>query len=106
MLWFNLNFEGESTAEVDFRTNKCEIWISTCELARLVIDKYGFVQTNHKDILTHKWWNYQRFSGFAEQMKAKFEEDPSHMNTIRGLFASQKDKLSYYNLFQFIEHDL
>lgn len=28
--WFNLNFEGESTEERDFKDNKEEIWISTC----------------------------------------------------------------------------
>lgn len=72
MLWFNLNFEGESTAEVDFRTNKCEIWVSTCELARLIIESYGMMQKNHKDVLTKYWWDYQRFSSFAEGMKVRF----------------------------------
>lgn len=42
-LWFNLNFEGESRAEIDFRENKCEIWVATCEYARLVIDSYGLM---------------------------------------------------------------
>ena len=41
MLWFNLNFEGESREEIDFRENKCEVWVATCELARLVIDSYA-----------------------------------------------------------------
>jgi hypothetical protein len=30
LMWFNLNFEGESREELDFRENKCEIWLSTC----------------------------------------------------------------------------
>ena len=30
MLWFNLNFEGESQEEIDFRDNKYEIWEATC----------------------------------------------------------------------------
>ena len=46
MLWFNLNFEGESREEIDFRENKCENWVATCELARLVIDSYSVLQTN------------------------------------------------------------
>ena len=29
-MWFNLNFEGESTEERDFKENKEEIWVSTC----------------------------------------------------------------------------
>ena len=27
--WFNINFEGESRDEVDFRDNKLEIWAAT-----------------------------------------------------------------------------
>tara|TARA_B110000914_G_C15298266_1_gene369837 strand:+ start:426 stop:638 length:213 start_codon:yes stop_codon:yes gene_type:complete len=40
-LWFNLNFEGESQAEIDFRTSKCENWEATCALAGLIIDIYS-----------------------------------------------------------------
>ena len=29
-MWFNLNFEGESREEQDFRQNKEEIWVQTC----------------------------------------------------------------------------
>lgn len=29
-MWFNLNFEGESQEEIDFRDNKYEIWEATC----------------------------------------------------------------------------
>ena len=44
MLWFNLNFEGESREEIDFRENKCENWVATCELAKLVIDSYSVME--------------------------------------------------------------
>ena len=40
-LWFNINFEGESQAEIDFRTSKCEIWEATCAYAGLIIDIYS-----------------------------------------------------------------
>jgi hypothetical protein len=30
LMWFNLNFEGESREEIDFRDNKTEIWMATC----------------------------------------------------------------------------
>ena len=40
-LWFNINFEGESRAEIDFREAKCEVWESTCQLASLIIDVHS-----------------------------------------------------------------
>jgi len=39
--WFNLNFEGESTEERDFKDNKEEIWISTCIQASGIIKAYN-----------------------------------------------------------------
>jgi hypothetical protein len=29
-MWFNLNFEGESREELDFKENKEELWGKTC----------------------------------------------------------------------------
>ena len=29
-MWFNINFEGESREEQDFKENKEEIWMATC----------------------------------------------------------------------------
>lgn len=46
LLWFNLNFEGESREELDFRENKCEIWNSTCYLANVIIDAYHKMDKN------------------------------------------------------------
>ena len=39
-------------------------------------------------------------------MAAKFRENPKLMQTIRQLFHDQNDKISYFNLFTFIELDL
>lgn len=38
--WFNLNFEGESTEETDFKENKEEIWIATCTYAQKIIQDF------------------------------------------------------------------
>jgi hypothetical protein len=40
-MWFNLNFEGESTEERDFKENKEEIWVSTCIQAANVIKAFN-----------------------------------------------------------------
>lgn len=44
--WFNLNFEGESTEERDFRDNKEEIWISTCIQAAGIIKAFNGMTSN------------------------------------------------------------
>lgn len=44
--WFNLNFEGESTEERDFKDNKEEIWISTCIQAAGIIKAYNQMTSN------------------------------------------------------------
>lgn len=44
--WFNLNFEGESTEERDFKDNKEEIWISTCIQAASIIKAYNQMSSN------------------------------------------------------------
>ena len=47
-----------------------------------------------------------RFKKFGMEMAKKFQEKPQHQANIRALFAAQNDKLSYFNLFYFIEHEL
>ena len=44
--WFNLNFEGESTEERDFKDNKEEIWISTCIQSANIIKAYNAMSSN------------------------------------------------------------
>jgi len=44
--WFNLNFEGESTEERDFKDNKEEIWISTCIQAASIIKSFNAMTSN------------------------------------------------------------
>ena len=39
--WFNINFEGESRDEIDFRDNKNEIWEATVQLAKVIIAEYS-----------------------------------------------------------------
>lgn len=39
--WFNINFEGESRDEEDFKDNKNEIWGATVSLAKVIIQEYS-----------------------------------------------------------------
>jgi len=43
-MWFNLNFEGESQEEIDFRHNKVELWDACVQQAKLVVDKYNLMK--------------------------------------------------------------
>ena len=107
MLWFNLNFEGESREEIDFRENKCEIWVSTGVQAKMIIDAHAQMDPkNHKDVLTKYWWEHNRYSRFADAMAQKFAQQPELMQNLRHMFAVQKDKLSYFDFFQFVQHTL
>ena len=109
MKWFNLNFEGESREEIDFKDNKYEIWGATGTLAKVIIDGHSILindNKNPKELLTKHWWNTNRFLSFAGLMSKRFDEDSELMPELRNKFRAQKDKLSYYDLFQFIEHRL
>lgn len=104
--WFNINFVGESRDEIDFRDNKNEIWKSTVHLAKVIIAEYSALTVNPETILAKQWWDVMRFKNFGVQMAGKFREKPALLQQIRDLFRSMNDKLSYFNLFHFIEFDL
>lgn len=60
--WFNINFEGESREEIDFRDNKNEIWEATVQLAKVIIAEYSAMPDQAKDqILSQNWWNITRY---------------------------------------------
>ena len=105
-MWFNLNFEGESQEEKDFKENKEEIWMATCFHASQIIKAHQKMTSNHEIILTQKWWEYLRYSKFGLSMAEKFKLNPSFMTELRAMFKAQDDKIAYYDLFQFIEHIL
>lgn len=65
---------------------------------------YGRITENHEIVLTNKWWEKVRYHNFGSQLKIKFEENPQLKQELRKQFKSQDDKLSYYDLFQFIQH--
>jgi hypothetical protein len=71
--WFNLNFEGESTEERDFKENKEEIWISTCIQASNIIKAYNSMSSKKDDILTQAWWSHQRYSNFGNLLASRFK---------------------------------
>ena len=50
--WFDMNFEGESREELDFRENKQDIWLATTTMALEVISWYGRIKENHEVVLT------------------------------------------------------
>jgi len=104
--WFNLNFEGESREELDFMENKQDIWLATTTLAMEVVSWHNNLSDNHEIILTQKWWQNLRYHHFGSEMCQKFKENPSLQRELRELFKSQNDKLSYFDLFQFIQHRL
>jgi len=74
--WFNLNFEGESREEIDFKDNKCEIWVSTCAMAKNIIAEHAKMTSKQEDILTQYWWEHLRYSNFGNQVAAKFKSKP------------------------------
>lgn len=107
MLWFNINFVGESREEIDFKQNKQEIWEATVTLAECVLKcamKLGPLE--RKEITTQKWWNRERFSIFGNHLAKILNSDAAMKKELRSLFKSQNDKLSYFDLFQFIEKRL
>lgn len=70
--WFNINFEGESRDEEDFKDNKNEIWVATVSLAKVIIQEYSQLQINPETILNQEWWNMIRFKKFGMEMAKKF----------------------------------
>ena len=104
--WFNINFEGEGRDEVDFRDNKHEIWLASVELAKMMIEEYAQMRGNQEEMLTQAWWQHKRFKRVGLQMQLKFKNQPQLLTSLRALFRSQDDKLSYFDLFSFLEHTL
>jgi hypothetical protein len=69
--WFNLNFEGESTEETDFKQNKEEIWVATCTYAQRIIQEFQMMEKPKEQaiILNPKWWEITRFLTIGSAMK-------------------------------------
>ena len=96
--WFNLNFEGETTEERDFKDNKEEIWMATMVQAESIIKAYNQMK-DKEQILTKDWWEYQRYSNFGMLLASRFKSKNHLMKQLRDKFRSQGDKLSYFDLF-------
>lgn len=84
--WFNLNFEGESTEERDFRDNKEEIWMATCIQASNIVKAYNQMSSNHSQIMTKEWWDHQRYANFGNLMASRFKSKKHHMTALRDKF--------------------
>ena len=64
------------------------------------------MKSKHEDILTQYWWEHLRYSNFGNQIAAKFKAKPNLQTEMRNMFRKQNDQLSYYDLFQYVEHIL
>jgi hypothetical protein len=56
MKWFTLNFEGESTEEIDFIQSKIGVWRSTTSIAGDILTACKKLKDDYEIILTDKWW--------------------------------------------------
>jgi len=102
--WFTMNFAGENREETDFLEHKRMIWSMTADLAGMIIAGYNELPDNEKEkLLTDEWWEHQRYSRLGDQIKQKLTKEKKLKKELRDLFRSQQDKLSYHDLFQFLE---
>lgn len=62
--------------------------------------------TNPEVILSQDWWNVVRYKKFGLDMAQKFRENPPLQQRLRDQFNASNDRLSYYNLFHYIEQEL
>ena len=109
MRWFLLDFSEESQEEKDFLKEKEDDWKGASTLAFEIFTQYQILTKQKKslDILQDQiWWDTQRFSHFGERSIQAFKETPALYKKLRTMFKDQNDKLSYFDFFNFIEHDL
>ena len=79
----------------------------TNDLAKEIIAAYDKQPDNeHESILTQEWWEHQRYSKIGNDIVQKLKNNSKAKKELRELFRSQQDKLSYYDLFQFLENKL
>jgi hypothetical protein len=78
--WFNLNFEGETQEEVDFKESQDQEWNAIIDMAQMVIQKHQqMVDNNYRkmdDILTQTWWSHARFSRVGNAIAEVFASNP------------------------------
>ena len=63
--WFNLNFEGESREELDFKESKEQIWLSTCFYAKQIVDAFPSLETKNL-VFDTNWWTTLRYKDLGE----------------------------------------
>lgn len=108
--WFNINFEGETQEEIDFKENQEGEWVAICDQAKMLIDKYQkLTDTGAKmvnEILTQTWWNHARFDRVGNGIKASFDANPAVRQKVIANFKDHKNKLSYFDFFNHVEFDI
>lgn len=68
--WFDINFEGETQDEKDFKQNVVELWTAINDQAKAVVAKYTWMEQGGEKkmdkIFTKQLWEHIRFSVFGE----------------------------------------
>ena len=76
--WFNINFEGESRDEIDFRDNKVEIWAAVQAYSATIINEVSTL-TNKAEAIQPGWWEKVRYKKFGLEVASKFKAKPALM---------------------------
>ena len=77
--WFNINFEGESPEEIEFKNRNQNMFVVVSEYATIVNNEFSQVIKNDQDkeiITQQRWWMRLRYKKFANQLAIKFKETP------------------------------
>jgi hypothetical protein len=104
--WFTTDFEGEGGEELDFLAGLQDNWTVATIHGMEFIERYRRLKDNHQIVLTAKWWTHLRYNHFGSELKRVMEAEPALLATMRELFRSQNDKLSYFDFFQYVQHKL
>lgn len=71
-----------------------------------MISWYGRLSANKEIMLTKKWYEKVRHSHVGQMIVERLQDQPELLKEFRQLFKQQNDKLSYYDLFQFLNNQL
>jgi hypothetical protein len=104
--WFTMNFAGESGAEQDFLTSKLSAWDATTALAADITEAYSKLSDNKERIMTPEWWARMQYERIGSMLAAKLTNNTELKEALRSLFRAHEDKLSYCDMFQFLENQL
>ena len=56
--------------------------------------------------MTYQWWQKERFRTLGTFLFEKFKENAKLKQSLKDVFKSHGDKISYYDFFSFLEKDM